>query len=57
MQKLTLRLRAFGTGILAAAVLTACGGGGSSTPPPAPTVIPDSLAITAPATSESATQA
>jgi photosystem II stability/assembly factor-like uncharacterized protein len=55
MQKLTLRLRAFGTGILAAAVLTACGGGGSSTPPTAPTVIPDSLAITAPATSESAT--
>lgn len=58
MQKLTLRVRALGTAMLAAAVLTACGGGGGdSTPPPAPapTVIPENLAITVPATSESAT--
>ncbi len=58
MQKLTLRLRALGTGMLAAAVLTACGGGGSDSgppPAPAPTVIPENLAITVPGTSESAT--
>lgn len=58
MQKVTLRVRAWGMGMLAAAVLTACGGGGGdSAPPPAPTVtvIPENLAITAPATSESAT--
>jgi len=58
MQKTTLRVRAWTMGLLAAAVLTACGGGGGdSTPPPAPapTVIPENLAITAPATSESAT--
>ncbi|WP_457352164.1 YCF48-related protein [Roseateles sp. P5_D6] len=58
MQKLTLRVRALGMGMLAAAVLTACGGGGGDStppPPPAPTVIPENLAITAPATSDSAT--
>jgi len=58
MQKLTLRMRAWGMSILVTAVLTACGGGGGDStppPPPAPTVIPENLAITAPTTSESAT--
>lgn len=60
MQKATLRVRALGLGLLAAAVLTACGGGGGGeSPPPAPTptvtVIPDNLAITAPASADSAT--
>lgn len=57
MQKLTLRVRAWGSGLMAAAVLSACGGGGSDSPPPAPapTVIPESLAITAPGSAESAT--
>lgn len=60
MQKATLRVRAWGMGLLAVAVLTACGGGGGdSTPPPPPaptvTVIPENLAITAPTTADSAT--
>lgn len=57
MQKLTLRVRALGLGLLAAAALTACGGGGSDSPPPppGPTAIPENLAITAPGTVESAT--
>lgn len=60
MQKLTLRVRACGLGLMAAALLAACGGGGSDSPPspppaPAVTAIPDNLAITAPATAESAT--
>lgn len=58
MQKLTLRVRALGLGLIAAAALSACGGGGSDStppPPPAPTVIPDNLAITAPGSADSAT--
>lgn len=57
MQKLALRVRALGSGLVVAAVLSACGGGGDSPPPapPAPTVVPDNLSITAPATAESAT--
>lgn len=59
MQKTAQRLRAWGMGLTAAAVLTACGGGGSDSPPPPPapvvTVIPDNLAITAPTTADSAT--
>lgn len=61
MQKVTLRVRALGMSLLAAAVLAACGGGGSDSPAPTPpptvtvTAIPDNLAITAPATVDSAT--
>lgn len=59
MQKVTLRLRALGMGMLVAAVLTACGGGGGggdgAPPQPTVTAIPENLAITVPATSESAT--
>lgn len=54
MQKVTLRVRAWSLGVLAAATLSACGGGGGDSAPPAPTAIPESLAITAPATAESA---
>lgn len=57
MQKLALRVRALGLGLVAAAALSACGGGGDSAPPPPPppTVIPDNLAITAPGSADSAT--
>ncbi|RZJ13010.1 MAG: PKD domain-containing protein [Rubrivivax sp.] len=59
MQKVTLRLRALGMGVLASTVLAACGGGGGSSAPPAPTqnvtAIPENLAITAPASADSAT--
>jgi photosystem II stability/assembly factor-like uncharacterized protein len=57
MQELTLRMRVLGTTLLAAAVLTACGGGGGdSTPAPTQSVtaIPENLAISAPASAESA---
>lgn len=52
------RVRALAAILFTAGVLTACGGGGGdSAPPPepAPTVIPENLAITAPASAESAT--
>lgn len=43
--------------LAAAALLGGCGGGGSDSPPPAPpTPVPDTLAITAPTTSESANE-
>lgn len=54
MHKVTLRVRAWSLGTLMAAALSACGGGGGDSAPPAPTAIPESLAITAPATAESA---
>lgn len=53
MHQSMLQLRARVLGLVTAGVLTACGGGSSS--PPAPTVIPENLAITAPASAESAT--
>jgi photosystem II stability/assembly factor-like uncharacterized protein len=45
------------TSVVVLMALSACGGGGDSgmSPPPAPTAIPENLAITAPATAESAT--
>lgn len=50
-------IKAAALAVLAAITLIACGGGGDSgsSPPPAPTPIPESLAITAPTSAESAT--
>lgn len=54
MQKVAWRVRAWSLVMLTAAAMSGCGGGGGDSGPPPPTAVPESLAITAPATAESA---